>query len=68
MWSSAGKITSITHGERRGISFAVNANQPSLTVKRALFSDVRVLRDYGYNNPIPASIEATPRIQGRSVV
>lgn len=54
-------------GIRRGIRFDAEASTMTLTVKRALVSNVRVLRDYGYNNPISPKVEATPRISGNRV-
>lgn len=51
----------------RGIELALEADTPKLTVRRALVGSVRVLRDYGYGNPIPAEVEAAPVVAGNTV-
>lgn len=53
--------------ERRGIEVELEADAARLTVKRALLGSVRVLRDYGYGNPIPAEVEAASVISGGEV-
>lgn len=52
---------------RHGIVAEIEADVASLTVERALTGSVRVLRDYGYGNPIPAEVEAEPAISGNVV-
>lgn len=55
-------------GVRRGIVAELASSTHHLTIKRALLGSVRVLRDYGYANPIPSSVEATPTIAGNKVI
>ena len=52
---------------RRGIVIELEADAASLTVERALLGSVRVLRDHGYGNPIPAEVEAAPVIAAGKV-
>ncbi len=52
---------------RRGIVIELEADTARLTVARALLGSVRVLRDYGYGNPIPAEVEAVAVISGGEV-
>lgn len=49
-------------GVLRGIVAELEADAARLTVERALVGSIRVLRDYGYGNPIPAEVEAAPVI------
>lgn len=49
-------------GMLRGIVAVLEADAARLTVERALVGSIRVLRDYGYGNPIPAEVEAVPSI------
>ncbi|QKG72587.1 hypothetical protein [Erythrobacter mangrovi] len=53
---------------RRGVVTDITADADTLTVQRALVGSVRVLRDYGYRNPIPAEVEATPKVSGNKVI
>lgn len=53
---------------RRGISAQLASSAHRLTIKRALLGNVRVLRDYGYANPIAANVEASPRIEGNKII
>ena len=55
-------------GVRRGIVAELASSAHHLTIKRALLGSVRVLRDYGYANPIPSSVEAVPTIAGNKVI
>ena len=52
---------------RRGIVVELEVDAASLTVERALLGSVRVLRDYGYGNPIPGEVEAAAVISGGEV-
>lgn len=71
-WGQGTSIAPVTRrladgAVRYGITTEISANVASLTVRRALLSNVRVLRDFGYGNPVPASVEAMPSITRRSV-
>lgn len=53
---------------RHGIVAEIEADVASLTVERALVGSIRVLRDHGYGNPIPAEVEAKATVSGDEVV
>lgn len=55
-------------GIRRGIVAEITSDAHHLTIRRALLGSVRVLRDYGYANPVAASVEALPRIEGNRII
>lgn len=52
---------------RRGIRAEFEIDARTVTVRRALLGSVRVLRDYGYGNPIPPEVETQAQISGGSV-
>lgn len=53
---------------RRGVSARFEIDAARVAIRRALTGSVRVLRDYGYGNPIPAQVETAPQITGNQVV
>lgn len=55
-------------GIRRGIVVEIMSDTRRLTITRALLGSVRVLRDYGYANPIAPAVEVAPRIEGNRII
>ena len=45
-------------GVRNGVRFDTAISTPRLDVKKAILSNIRVLRDYGYTGETPAIVEA----------
>lgn len=52
---------------RRGISAELEIDARTVTIRRALLGSVRVLRDYGYGNPIPPEVETAPLVSGHGI-
>ena len=55
-------------GVRRGVRFETSIATPQLDVSKAILSNVRVLRDYGYTGRTPEEVDAPPRIEGSTIV
>lgn len=54
-------------GARRGVRFETTISASRLDVAKAILSNVRVLRDYGYTGKTPEIVNAAPKI-GKSTV
>ena len=52
-------------GVRRGVRFETAISTSRLDVSKAILSNVRVLRDYGYTGKTPEIVDVLPRIEGR---
>lgn len=55
-------------GVLHGIRAVVKAAGAPLTVRHAILSNVRVIRDYGYTGETPPEVLVTPELSGRNVV
>jgi hypothetical protein len=51
-----------------GIAAAVEITDPALTIRKAVLSSIRVLRDYQSRGALPPGIETAPEVQGRTLV
>lgn len=55
-------------GVRRGVRFETSISASRLDIAKAILSNVRVLRDYGYTGKTPEIIEARPKIGKSKIV
>ena len=58
----------VAGGTRRGVSAEITARGGPVTVRHAILSSVRVIRDYGYTGDTPAGVLTAPRLAGETVV
>ncbi len=71
-WRLASQLKSVTQRDDagrllRGVQAEVVVDAPSLEVRQALLSSVRVLRDYEMGNSIPAEVVVPSAIAGKRV-
>lgn len=69
-WSAPQNVEPVTQtledgGVRRGVRFETRASASRLDVAKAILSNIRVLRDYGYTGQTPSIVDAAPAIDGR---
>lgn len=55
-------------GMRHGVRFETGISAHRLEVRKAILSNIRVLRDYGYSGRTPAAVDIAPTIKGRTAV
>jgi hypothetical protein len=58
----------VPDGMLHGIKAVVKVAGAPLTVRHAILSNVRVIRDYGYTGETPPELLVTPELSGRNVV
>ncbi len=63
-WGAFTHIEGTSENLRTGIIAQTSINATRLDVKKAILSNVRVLRDYGYVGKIPEAVESFVRISG----
>lgn len=69
-WSAPRNFEPVTQtledgGVRRGVRFETEASAGRLKVAKAILSNIRVLRDYGYAGQTPSIVDAAPTTDGR---
>jgi hypothetical protein len=58
----------IEEGVLRGVTAELEATGAPVTIRHAIMSSVRVIRDYGYTGETPAEVMVAPQIAENSVV
>lgn len=73
IWSEPQKIEAELRksdggGVRRGVRFETGISAPRLEIAKAILSNVRVLRDYGYTGTAPDIVDAPPSVEKSTIV
>ncbi|HLU04909.1 MAG TPA: hypothetical protein VKZ91_00005, partial [Woeseiaceae bacterium] len=63
-----GAHRSVKEGTLRGISAELEASGAPITIRHAILSSVRVIRDYGYTGETPAEVLVPPQVQANTIV
>lgn len=72
-WDAPRKLETATMGAdggglRRGVKFETTISSPRLEVTKAILSNIRVLRDYGYTGKTPEIVDAPHKVEKSAIV
>ena len=58
----------VKEGTLRGVSAELEASGAPITIRHAIMSSVRVIRDYGYTGDTPAEVMVPPQVKANTIV
>jgi glycogen debranching enzyme len=62
-----GAHRNVKEGTLRGISAELEASGAPITIRHAILSSVRVIRDYGYTGETPAEVMVPPQVKAKAI-